>query len=398
MNGTVAMPSFEEAEYSSRLRRLRESMLAADVNIAIITAPDTMAWLHGFRSRWYRHHTSSSLPPAQCTVVHATDGEPFIIDAGYHEQLIRSTSVVSDLRLLEATTDDNEATLADYIQHLAEQLAPWRDSRAVVGLERWSCVPSPAVSDVIEAMLRDNGFDIADISLPFREVRRLKSPAEIRMIERAQVACDSVIRALVKQATPQMTELEGWAIYSLGMVRAGGEPAALHETVAAGSSVSAMHRLSSQLSLGSGPVFHPDMASAVGGYHARATRPVVFDRPSAEQLRQAEAAAGAYEVVLKHGEVGTPWSVLLGALRRYWDETGINGGCAGYELGLSVPPSDWVGEFTWALHNDHTGVIEPGLVTNFETWSELALVDTIVFEESGPRFLSSLPREILVAE
>ncbi|MFF2389552.1 M24 family metallopeptidase [Agromyces sp. NPDC058104] len=388
---------FSRAEYDDRLRRMRRAMADADVAFAIITAPDTMAWLTGYRSRWYRQHTSTSMPPAQCIVVHVEEGHPFIIDAGYHEELARTSTVLDDIRTLPTSSETHEATLDDYVSFLAEQLRPWAGGR--VGLERWSCIPSPAVADVVDAMLEGLGCRVVDVTLPFRGIRRLKSPAELAKIELAQAACDAGIRAILAEATPETTELEAWALYSLGMVRAGGEPAVLHETVAAGSSVSALHRLSGRTRLGSGPVVHPDMASAVDGYHARATRPLMFGGVSDESRRQITIAAGAYEVVASHGTVGASWRGLLAELRRYFASAGVSpgaeGGVGGYELGLSVAPGDWVGEFAWAMNDERDDVIEAGLVTNFESWTSLILVDTVVFEASGPRFLSSLPRDVL---
>ena len=393
MSNDAHLP-FSRDEYAARLQRMRRAMADADVAVAILTAPDTMAWLTGYRSRWYRQHTSTSMPPAQCIIVHVTDGSPFIIDAGYHEELARASTVLDDIRTLPTSSSMHEASLDDYVSFLAEQVRPWAGTR--VGMERWSCIPSPAVADVVDAMLDGLGFRIVDVTLPFRGIRRLKSAAEVEKIERAQAATDAGIRAIQTQATPETTELEAWALYSLGMVRAGGEPAALHETVAAGSSVSALHRLSGPTTLGSGPVVHPDMASSVDGYHARATRPLMFGHVSDEDRRQIAIAAGAYDVVQQHGAVGTPWRVLIGALRSYFTASGVPGaGSASYELGLSVAPADFVGEFTWSMDDERDDVIEAGLVTNFESWTSLILVDTVVFEETGPRFLSSLPRDVL---
>jgi hypothetical protein len=44
---------------------------------------------------------------------------------------------------------------------------------------------------------------------------------------------------------------------------------------------------------------------------------------------------------------------------------------------------------------DADGLIERGTVTNFESIAYVGMVDTVVFEESGARLLSSVPREVL---
>ena len=184
---------FTRAEYADRLRRMRRAMADADVTVAILTAPDTMAWLTGYRVRWYRQHTSTSMPPAQCIVVHVDEGSPFIIDAGYHDELARASTVLDDVRPLPSSSETHEASLDDYVAFLAEQVRPWAGSR--VGMERWSCIPSPAVADVVDTMLGDLGYRIVDVTLPFRGIRRRKSPAEIAKIEQAQSAAAAGIRA-----------------------------------------------------------------------------------------------------------------------------------------------------------------------------------------------------------
>lgn len=390
-----ALP-FSADEYSARLIALRDAMAESGVDVAIITAPDTMAWLHGYRSRWYRQHTSSSLPPALCTVVHVSEGEPFMIDSQYHEGLVGATSTIRDFRPVPGSSDFHEPSLTDYVAFLTEQVSPWRGS--VVGLELWSCIPSPAVSRVIESMLTSLGCQVVDVSMPFRGIRRRKTAAEIAKIERAQAACDAGLLALQEQATPETSGIEAWALWNLAMVRAGGEPAALHETVASGHDTWAIHSLSSREPLGRSEMFYPDMAASFDGYHARATRPFSFGAPPAELSRLAGVAAGVYDVIGEFGTIGTPWRTLFGHVREFLNANGVEGGACGYELGLSVPPTDFVGEFTWSIHEDIDGVIEPGLVTNFESFNEVVLVDTVVFEDGGPRFLSALPRDVMVIE
>jgi Xaa-Pro aminopeptidase len=50
---------FDDAEYARRNKALLEAMRADDVDVLIITAPDTRCWLTGYTSRWYRAGASS---------------------------------------------------------------------------------------------------------------------------------------------------------------------------------------------------------------------------------------------------------------------------------------------------------------------------------------------------
>jgi hypothetical protein len=110
-------------------------------------------------------------------------------------------------------------------------------------------------------------------------------------------------------------------------------------------------------------------------------------------------AAGAYDVAREVGKAGTPWQDLFAALNDYYKSTGLEGSAAGYEMGITTPPADWVNEFSFFLEDTSvTGVIEAGMVTNFETWNALALVDLVVWESDGPRLLSAVPHELMVID
>lgn len=389
---------FSAAEYEGRLAALRTSMESGGVDVMIVTAPDTLAWLHGYRSRWYRQHTSTSLPPAQCTVV-STTGDLFMIEAAYHGDLVRVSSIVEDIRVMPTEELFREPGLADYIDFLLDQLSTVSPGPATIGLELWSCLPSPAVSRQIEDALTAHGHRIVDVTIPVRQLRVIKSPAEITMIENAQRACDAGLLALQEQLRPGMTELEAWAVFVSASVAAGGEPAALHETVAAGPLMPSLHRISSRRPLVVGDIFHADMAASCFGYHARGTRPYFFGPAPSELIELTEIAAGAYDVLTRVGRPGTAWQELFAALRDYYSSTGVEGGAAGYELGVTVPPADWVNELVWGTEDTSmTGTIQAGTVTNFESFNVVALVDTVVFGEDSTRILSDVPRQLLTIQ
>ena len=390
---------FDRGEYASRLRRLRGQMSADGIELLVITAPDAMCWLHGYSSRWYRTHSSTTLPPTQCTVVHVDESPMFMIEASYHEELVRLTSCVEDFRGVPASDSNGEPSLQDFVGFLVDQIGVEDWLSGTVGLERWSCLPNPAVAGAIESALVEHGCRVTDATSTLRSVRRLKSPAEIALIEHAQAACDAGLEELRRAAHPGMTELEAWHAYMGGQVAAGGEPAAIHETVSVGPPMPMLHTLSSRRTIERGDYFHADACGAVEHYHARGTRPYFVGEPPRELLRLAEVIGGAFEVLTETARVGMPFRELHRVLRAYYEDCGISPEdyfAGGYELGVSFAP-DWVGEFCWSCHDDETeDVIESGLITNIESVAFLAMVDTIVFEEPGPRLLSRVPRQLLL--
>ena len=388
---------FTHEEYADRQSALRSAMIEQSIDVFLSTSPDGMCWLHGYDSRWYRSHSSTEMPSIQCTIVRADEGGLALVETSYHKGLMDLTSSLQDFRAVPGSADDHEPTVEDFVGFLVEQVR-LVGQRLTVALEYWSSVPSPAVLVALREALTAHGHRVVDGSRLLRSLRRLKSPAEIALVERAQTACDAGIRAVQALARPGMTELEAWATYMTGSVAAGGEPTAMHETIAVGKSLPAIHATSSRRPIRYGEYFYADMASAVHRYHARATRILSMGPPPAPLVAEARLLAGVYDVVAETALVGTPFRDVHAAVRRYFTGVGIDGWVGGYELGLSFPP-DWVGEFTWGSSDTETeAVVEAGLVTNIEMFSFGALVDTVVFAESGPRFLSTLPRDVLVCE
>jgi Xaa-Pro aminopeptidase len=232
-----------------------------------------------------------------------------------------------------------------------------------------------------------------------RAPRTRKSPAEITMIERAQAACDGGLLRVQAEVRPGMTALEAGEVYIAGVVAAGGEPAAIQESVFSGPPEPLAHMLNSREPLTrGGDYLHVDGAAGYERYHARGTRVFSFGEPAPQLRRLTEIAGGALEVVREVGRAGIPFATLQSALREYHRDTGLPSEqlfAGGYELGVSLPP-DWVGELLWSTSApDMEELIPEGLVTNFESCAHVAVVDTIVFGSAGARTLSSVPTDVL---
>ncbi len=385
--------AFEAGEYVARLQRLRRQMEREGVDLLLVSSPDGMCWLHGYQSRWYRTHSSTALPPLQCTAVHVDHDHLIQFDHISHRDLIPQTSVVEDMRLCEA--EDLESGLAFMLNELRAD--GWLGG--VAGLELWSSVPNRFVSEALEAALEADGCVVRDASVLVRAVRRIKSPAEIATIEHAARVCDAGLLALRDALRPGMTELEAWAALVSGMAAVGGEPAAIHEGVYVGTNQIG-HTISSRLVIQPGDYVEADPCGVFNRYHANVARHLVIGEPSAEALRIAAIEGGAYEVLCSVAKAGTPVRDVNRELRRYYQEAGVwdvRKWAGGYELGVSFPP-DWVGELLFTVDDENSeDVFEAGMVTNYESMIAFVTTDTVVYEQDGARTLSKLPHELLVA-
>lgn len=393
--------AFTREEYARRRRVLRDGMDKAGIDLLVLMAPDTIAWLHGYECRVYEWHTSTQFPATHATIVHREDDPVLHLDTGLHTELVRRTSCVDEFRPIPATGMSNFSDIDRFLGFLTGELRTEGWGSGVVGIERWSGTPNPAVSAEYERGLRNAGYTVVDATVPIRGARRLKSAEELAMIERAQRAADHGVRTLQRDMRVGMTELQLWELYMRAVVEADGEPSAIHDTIYAGPPEAYGHSLSSRRPIQQGDYIHADVAAAHRHYHARVTRQLYFGTPPAELVRLAEITAGAYDVLTATAEIGMPFGELNRALQRYFRSEGVSdeeGFGGGYELGLSFAP-DYVGEFVWGTHDTESeAVIESGFVSNFESCAFLAMIDTVVFEDAGARTLSQIPHKVLTVE
>jgi Xaa-Pro aminopeptidase len=380
---------FSSQEYRERLERVRGVMERSGLDLLLLTAPESMCYLHGYEARWYRAHSTRKWPPCAGTAVYVDCDRPIHFDFVDESSLLPATSVVEDIRFYP---DESEATC---LRFLKSQLQEQGWLRGRVGLEYASYVPNRAVSEKVQRAFESAGCTVVDGSDVLLSVRRTKSPAEIACVERAAEICDIGLRRVEEVLQPGITELEVWGEMMLAMVRAGGEPAALHEMV----STYAAHAISSRRKICADEPVILDPCGVYGRYHANAARVFWIGSPPDELVELSRRAGRAFEILETCVAPGVPVAEANRRLREYYREAGIwelRQWVGGYELGISFPP-DWVGEWTFTVEEEQPdGHFEEGFVSNFESVLESAgVIETFVVERDGARVLGKLPRELI---
>ncbi|MBJ7464702.1 MAG: aminopeptidase P family protein [Mycolicibacterium sp.] len=382
--------AFDADEYETRRQKLRQAGARAGMDLLVLSSPEAMCWLHGYQSRWYRAQSSTRWRPYQCTVMRVDTGDYVVYDVEHHDYLLRRTSVATDIRLIER--DDGEAVLDFSIADLRAR--GWLTGR--VGLEFYSHVPNRATSDLVQAAFEANNCVVEDASAVIRSVRKVKSAAEIAMIERAAAVCDLGLLALQSEVRPGMTEKQAWGLMVAAMAAAGGEPAALHESVVVGP-IELGHAYSSDRPIARGEVLCADPCGVVNRYHANVERWFVVDAEPTDTLyRLAEIEAEAFRLLCAGAADGVRVDEVTEQIEQHLREAGLWGlhdWNGGYEMGISFPP-DWVGEWTFTVGESTDDVFEAGVVTNYESIVLYPMIDTVVFEKAGARTLSALPLDV----
>lgn len=391
--------AFGEQEYSARLDRLAAAMERDRIDTLVLSSPEAQNWLHGLQLRWYKAQSPMAWRPLTCTAVRS-DGRYLLFEGVEHTEMIRRTSVASDVRLLPR---NQRAGMLEFI--VSELLAAGWIGGQTVGLELHSHVPNAAVSAMLRAAIMDAGATVVDGSATARGVRAVKSKAELDAVREAARICDAGLAHLAEVLIPGMTELEAHGELIRGLSNAGGEPAGLHQVVSIGSgALGTGHEISGNRRIQPGDMIEVDACGVHKRYHANRNMVFFVGEPGDGASPLQRILAGAFDLLRENARAGTRVGQVNALLLDYYTQAGVFSHntdiwIGGYELGIAFPP-DWVGEWMFSVLDgaDDDRIFEEGLVTNFESMCGMSLIDTVVYGPEGAETLSRLPHDYAVVE
>lgn len=205
---------FSDAEYNQRLQGTRERMAKDGIDLLYVTSPDSFCYYTGYQATWYRAQSTTRLPAQAALVIHV-DHDDFIFFETLDEYLVhQATATLENRHWLPCEIAESAEVGANYIVGELQKLG-WAKGR--VGMELWSHVPSPAISNLIQAAFENAGATVVDGTLTIRGVRKKKSPQELAYIEEAARIVDIGHKAVADSVRPSITqaELQGNALQAM---------------------------------------------------------------------------------------------------------------------------------------------------------------------------------------
>lgn len=414
---------FSPAEYSQRRQKLISAMSDLNLEVLLLSSPESQCWLHGYQSRWYRTGSTTQWPPTNFSAVHKS-GELVLFDTPDHQYIVGASVFLGEGTFIKVTFQPIESAGGDpnldvVHSYVVDWLANkgWLDA-SKIGYELWSPRLNAATTAHLANMLKSNhNVELQDVSTTLRLLQLVKSEEELNQIKTAGKILDAGYDHLLSEnlrwsdsgkvkmskLDANMTEIQIWAEMEWAMAQQGGETAGLHNTVSRTRNF--CHALSTTRQVGEGPLLL-DPSGVLFRYHANTARQLYFGTPSKEFIKASLIAAGALDVLNSVAKAGLPFSVVDQALREYYESANIwefRDWIGGYQIGIAFTP-DWVGEFTWNVDaegdNAETDkIIEAGMVTNFESFvGGTGFIDTVVFKETGVEVISKLPQVLYLVD
>lgn len=278
----------------------------------------------------------------------------------------------------------------DAVPRVIELLAAPPPRRvAVVGLKR---LPAVAYEAITKALPQTT---FVDIESEVAQLRRRKSPLEIRMLREAGRITDAALEAARDEIRPGITEYElmakiGYVLHSMGAEWA------FPPCVVSGVENPIPIREATSRRLQEGDSVMIDIGASYHGYQADASRTYVLGTPNQEQRRVWDTILRAYDAALELARPGIPCNAMHQAAVQVIEEAGYRlVHRIGHGIGLAT-------SFEWPSLDTETSPLVPGMTFCIEPGiyipgaGNMKLEDDVVITEDGYELLTSSNRELVV--
>ena len=391
--------AFSDAEYKSRLNAIRKNMAQQDIQLLWLMSPESMFYVSGYTCEWYQAQSPKQWPATSGIAIHVDVDEFILFDTPSEAVMCRFVTCAQDIRIFPMNSR------RDGIQFIMDELDSSNWLCGKTGMEMHSYRPNPVISKRFESAFQTRGMEVVDSSDLIRDIRWIKSDAEIAYIEKAAKIADIGLTAAKNTLQPGVTELEVYGEIINAMSKAGGENPSITLPVLSGPKANTGHSLSSRRVIQNNEQVNVDVCGVYNRYHANGARSFYIGQPADEVLSYHEKSSNVFKVIESILKPGLTVSELVTTTKSYYEDIGIwpdAGWVGGYELGIGFPP-DWVGNFVYEMTDTNSDrTFEAGTVVNFESQffsPELSgityYIDTLLFKEDEAILPLQTPRRLV---
>jgi|UPI0008DAEE7C Xaa-Pro dipeptidase len=379
---------FSEHEYSMRLHNVRASMAQRGIDALLVTGPENITYLTGYTTPGYHIF--------QCVIVPIEGHITFVVRNTERTNVPKHPWIAESVPIGVPNLSDPAPILLDAIRD--------RIGGAMhVGFDSAALFFPPKV---YLALARELGDRLIEAPGIVEAARRLKSPSEIDLIQRATAIAEAGILAGLDEFGRTRTDSEVASAVLARVAELGGEYTGSPAYIVPGTSSLISHTTHAQRTVRDDEPLRMEVCASVHRYHGVLTRTVTRREPTAELTRYFELSASAGEAMRAAARPGATIGDVDRAGRslveaevpaEYWPNRG------GYSMGIAYPPGLGEGDVLDIRAGDERP-IEVGMVFHIlptlrvPGLAAVGCTDTFAVEADETRFLSTLPRRVLTAE
>lgn len=383
-NGGSGLP-FTLEEYRGRLARVREGMRGRGVDLLIVTTPENIYYLTGYRTTGYYMYQALLVP---------LEGEPHFVVRKFEMTNVQGLSWIKGGIGLE----DNE----DILEGTVRAVVAGGEAEARIGFEDRGFFLPPAILDGLRGRLGKAQFVPAGGVV--EGCRLIKSPAEIAYIRKAAAAAVAGLKAGIADLRPGRTENDVAAAVYRGMLKAGSEYPSSPPYVVAGARSALGHATYQGHKIRSGQNVYFEIGGSYQRYGGAIMRMVAVGKPSAEAKKTAAVVIGALEAIIAAIKPGVTSGSVDRAGRSVVERAGLGQYWlhrTGYSIGVGFPPG-WGEGHIMDLKPGDERVLDAGMTFHLVPlllipgMSAMGFSETVLVTRTGNEVLTRFPRKLLV--
>lgn len=370
---------FSEAEFQQRRDKTIERLKQNELEGILIFRQESMYYLTGYDTFGYCFF--------QCLYLDVS-GRYALLTRLPDMRQAQLTSTIKDIRVWVDQAGHNP------VDDLVAMLDDFRCRGKRLGIELHAYGLTAQLWGSIEPTLSDY-CDLQDESDLVSALRVIKSPAEIKYVERAAELADDALDAAMKTAKPGVFEGDVLAAMHGAIYRGGGDDPANEFIIGSGENALLCRYRTGRRTLSDEDQLTLEFAGVYRHYHACLMRTFLIGAPDSRQLDMLSASVSAITACKEVLKPGALVGEIFDIHARIMDEHGYKDmrmNACGYSLGTTYAPT-WM---DWPMfYTGNSVIVEPNMVyflhmILFDSDNGLAMTlgETVHVTEDGSRSLS----------
>jgi len=329
---------FERSEFAARVASARAALQHEKLDAILLFAQESLYYLTGF--------DTSGFVFFQCALLTAETGDIVLLTRRPDLEQARRTSTITDVRLWY----DGEG--ADPAKELRAILQEKNLARARIGIELRTFGLTADKYELVRKRL-EGWCELVDASHLIRNLRIVKSPAEIAYVRRAAELADQSLEAMLAVTRPGAFEGEIAAAGAAAILAGGGDPPPSGPVLGSGDRALLVRSATGWRHLDPVDQLTLEFAASYRHYCACLMRTLAVGKANDTQREMFKVTQEALAAMTQAAQAGRPLGEIDDAHRRVYDQAGYGHArmaACGYSLGalyrptwMDVPPMLYAG-------------------------------------------------------
>ena len=367
-------------EYNQRLTSLREKMAATELDVLLVSAPESIYYVSGYQTIGFHNYQLLVVP---------LEGEPFLILRNLESYLAQRYAWIDDVVIWDDTDDPDTITVeALRARNLLDKRLGIEERAYFLPVYHWR-----VLNEKIDGLVDGSGL--------VEQCRARKSAQEVAYMREAARQTDLGMQAAVEEIRIGRSENDVAAGAFDAMTRAGSEFLTHPPIVTSGDRAGIPHTCYYRRKLQDGDSVLLELSGVYNRYHAPLMRGVLIGgaNPKVERLAAVcvEGLNAAIEAVRPGATAGDVDAACRTVIERegLWENYRKR---TGYSVGIGF--STWVEGGVAFLKEDDPTVLEPGMCFHIpiamRLYGEagLGFSETVHVTEGGAEILGNTPRQL----